>query len=220
MIKGTAFFPNLTKPNTKFKAEGVYDVRLILSPEDASALEAKCAAVRQEAVNQRVEEAVKKGKKLNPSKVKLGDLPVKPFLDADENETGDFIANFKMVASGVSKKTGNKWTRKPALFDSKNKPVDSSKVIIWGGSILKVAFEIAPFYTDLVGAGASLRLQAVQILKLVEGGDGDASSYGFEADNADGDAYSFDAAASDGGDDTVANPAGDNDDSDDGAEDF
>jgi len=37
-----------------------------------------------------------------------------------------------------------------------------------------------PYYTAMAGAGVSLRLRAVQVVKLVQGGSGDASGFGFD----------------------------------------
>jgi len=44
---------------------------------------------------------------------------------------------------------------------------------------MKVSAELIPYYTAMAGAGVSLRLRAVQITKLVEGGSGNAKGYGF-----------------------------------------
>ena len=50
---------------------------------------------------------------------------------------------------------------------------------VWSGSEMKVSAELVPYYTAMVGAGVSMRLRAVQITKLVEGGNGNAKGYGF-----------------------------------------
>ena len=43
---------------------------------------------------------------------------------------------------------------------------------VWSGSEMKVSADMIPYYTAMAGAGVSLRLKAVQITKLVEGGAG------------------------------------------------
>ena len=75
-----------------------------------------------------------------------------------------------MKASGVNGKTKERFTQRPALFDSKKRPITNGTVI-WGGSQMKVAYQLAPYYVPAIGAGVSARLKAVQILKLVEGKD-------------------------------------------------
>ena len=46
---------------------------------------------------------------------------------------------------------------------------------------MKASAELVHWFTAMAGAGVSLRLRAVQITKLVEGGSGNAEGYGFEA---------------------------------------
>jgi hypothetical protein len=133
------------------------------------------------------------------------------FADDEGNETGEVAFTFKRKASGVNKKTGKPWVAKVPLYDAAGKPVDRTKVQVWGGSEIKVAFELNPFYTDLVGAGVSLRLVGVQIIKLVSGGERTAESMGFSAE--DGYTYTPDEFPSDSGDD-AAPVSGDEDDGD------
>ena len=67
---------------------------------------------------------------------------------------------------------------RPSIFDAKCNPLTDVKV--GAGTEGKVAFTILPFYATLIAAGVSLRLEAVQIIKLVEPpGERTAASYGF-----------------------------------------
>ena len=90
-----------------------------------------------------------------------------------------------MTASGVSKKTGRPWQRKPAIFDSQGTPITSFKENndIWNGTVLKVAYELRPFYSPSFGAGCSQVLNAVQIIKLVAGSSRNAEDFGFAAED-------------------------------------
>ncbi len=178
---GRAIYPRLNEPDTKFKDEGTYSVRLALSGEDAQGLIDSIEEVKAEALEMANE--MKKGKK----KTKEADLPYADVLDEDENETGEIAFHFKMTASGLSKKTGKKWERRPALFDAKTKRLDPEKTQIWGGSILKVSYTAEPFYVPALGAGVTLRLHGVQVLELVSGGEQTAESMGFgEEDGFEG----------------------------------
>ena len=86
---------------------------------------------------------------------------------------------FKCKAK-VTTKSGESFDNKPAIFDAKGNPL--TNINIWGGTQMKVSAELIPYYTNMVGAGVSLRLRAVQILKLVEGGT-DSSGFGFEKED-------------------------------------
>lgn len=208
---GKSMYPRLAEPDTKFKAEGEYSVRLLLTEQDALPILERCEALRQQAFDEEVEKVRAEKPKMSLDKIKekitLADLPIRAYEDPETGEdTGLYQINFKMVASGVSKKTGRPWSRHPAVFDSQNKAVDPKKVQIWSGSILKVAYSLEPFCTSAVGAGVSARLEAVQIIELVSGGNRDAAGYGFGAQEGgyshnpeeEGSEY-FDGAADVGG---------------------
>lgn len=187
--KGTFKFPRLNEPDTKFKADGEYSVKLILDGEQAEKLIKKLQPYYDEAV--KAGEAAYK--KLPVKTRKQNDFKTVPFYhpvydDDTEEETGDYEFTFKMKASGENKKTGKRWTMKPVVFDAKGVPLKKVPNV-WGGTVGKVSFSIpymqddneAPgFFTVGVGAGLSLRLEAVQIIELVSGGGSrNAKDYGF-----------------------------------------
>jgi hypothetical protein len=204
---GEALYPRLNEPDTKFKDHGEYSVKLILKEEDAQKLIEKLRPLHEEAIK----EAEKEFKKLKPAqKKKLKQVSVNDFYEAEydeeENETGRFIFNFKTAASGISKKTGKKWERKVPVFDSKRKAVNLSKVQIWSGTTMRIAFDVGPYFVNATGmAGITLYLNAVQIIELVNGGQRSAASYGFEEEE-------------DGFDVAEADPASDFEDEDEGYE--
>jgi ssDNA-binding protein len=177
---GIAQYPRLTKPDTKFKADGEYKVTLVLPGAEAQPL--------IELIDNAMGESLVKARKENPAKAKTikaaTDKPYKAVTDDEGNETGEYKFNFKMAAKVTSKKNGSTWEQKPALFDAKLKPLVDPK--IGGGSTVKVKFEMYQFYTALVGAGVSLRLLAVQVLDLVEysksGSEGFEAGEGYEAE--------------------------------------
>lgn len=185
-------YPKLHKPDTKFKAEGEYSVKLRL-PGDATGylvgketwtreqIEAKLKEILDEFVEQTRTKLA--GSKDPKQKKKARELKVRDVIEAaldDEgNETSEIIHKAIMRASGVSKKDGKPWTRQPKVFDAKGKAIKPVPAI-FGGSEGKLAVEAAPYYiaSDNV-CGITLYLEAVQLLKLVKGGDRSASSYGF-----------------------------------------
>lgn len=165
---GTAQYPWLTKPDTKFNADGTYSVALTFRDDDGTFTTL---------INREFEASVEKAKEQNQGKkIKNADLPI------TENEDGSITLKFKLNAK-VTPKNGEPFEQKPALFDAKGKPL-ASDTKIGGGSKMKVAFECSPFFTSLIGAGISLRLKAVQLIELVEySGGGDGSAYGFDKED-------------------------------------
>lgn len=165
---GIAQYPYLTKPDTKFNPDGEYKLKLEIPGDEAQALVTF--------LDEQVEASLAKAKK-DPDnagkRIKSGEPP----YVIDEN-TGKVIVSFKLKAI-VRPKKGEPFTQKPALFDAKGKPlgVDAK---IGGGSKVKIAYEVVPFFTALVGASVSLRMKAVQVIDLREfsGGAG-ADAYGF-----------------------------------------
>jgi hypothetical protein len=172
-------FPRLNEPDTKYKKEGEYSVKLRFAADEFPAeLLEKLEALRDEQQAATIKEltAKKQG-------AKVKSLSVRDILTAEKDretgeETGNFIINVKMKASGKTK-AGKAWTRKPDLFDAKgNKLVNAPS--IWGGSILKVAGEALAYYTPKDNeVGVAFYLNAVKIIKLVSGKQRDASDYGF-----------------------------------------
>jgi hypothetical protein len=174
--KGMAIYPWLNKPDTKFKPEGEYRLKLRLSEEAAAPLLEKLQPMFDAAVAEAKKNPKNKGKKL-----KTNDLFNK-VLDDDGNETGDIDFNFKRLASGISKKDSKPWSATLDLVDAKGNKL-SPEARVFGGSIVKVSFTPNP-YDKPIGCGLSLRLEAVQVIKLVEG----QRDYGFGDESEDDDA--------------------------------
>lgn len=182
--KGTFRYPALTKPdygNEQFpKPAGEYKVQLILTESNAQSLIEKLQPLYDAAISEGQakfkELKVEQRKKLG--ELKQNDLFATEYDQDTEEPTGNLIFKFTMMASGISKKDGKKWERKPAVFDAKGKPLKD--VSIWGGTEGKVAFECNPYFIPGTGAaGLKLRLKAAQIINLVSGGGGNSGSFGF-----------------------------------------
>ena len=171
---GIAVWPRFDKPDTKFAKpgeSGVYSTKLRLDADKAAPLVAEIDEKMQ------AEFAKAKSEAKSPMKAKKVKLADPPYA---EDEDGSVLFTFKMQAGGISKKDGKPWTNAPALYDAKGKPVNG--LVVGNGSKIKVGYELTTFFTQLVGAGVSLRLKAAQIIELVERGSADASYYGFDAE--------------------------------------
>tara|TARA_Y100000310_G_C20543552_1_gene744492 strand:- start:383 stop:979 length:597 start_codon:yes stop_codon:yes gene_type:complete len=165
---GVAVYPYLHKPDTKFNSDGEYKTTLRINKDDAKEIITK--------IDEGIKSSASKVKQKGNGSVKTANPPYK----TDEN--GDYLVNFKLKAKVTNSKTGNTWTQKPAVFDATGKPMKAD-TIIWGGSEMKISYELIPYHTSMIGAGVTLRLKAAQILKLVSGDGAAASSFGFEKED-------------------------------------
>jgi hypothetical protein len=162
-------FPKLNEPDTKFKKEGEFSTKVIMSESDPAvqALLAKLQPMHDKAVAN-AEEAFKalpiKTRKAFEAKGVTGPV-VNPFYspvydETTEQPTGDIEMKFTLPASGEvknGKNAGKKYTQRPAIFDAKGQPVVSGFSFkmdtvlsslkkagpeIWGGSEGRVTFEV------------------------------------------------------------------------------
>lgn len=180
---GTAIFPKLNTPDTKFKANGEFNVKLRLSTEEAQPIIDKYEAELAKTF-EGIKAELMKGDGKSKAKAKAlklaADKPYKAeFDDETGDETGNVVFNFKMPHRIVREGKADLLLY-PDIFDSKGKQLKSPPEI-WGGSKLKVSAELRPFDMP-IGVGLSLRLQAVQIIELSTRGSRDASGYGFGAE--------------------------------------
>jgi hypothetical protein len=164
--KGTAKYCHLNEPNKKFDPEfGVYSCDLIIDKEQADAIKQKLRPLYEEELRE-VQEA-------NPGKgITQREFPI------DEVD-GGYLIKVKMKAGG-RRRDGSEYHMSIALYDSAGKHLDP-EVKVWGGSEVNVAFRPKFYYTAAVGFGVTFELQAVQVLKLGEGGVSSiaASAFGF-----------------------------------------
>ena len=180
---GRGVFVHLNEPDTKFKAEGTYSVRLAVPRDEAQKLiDAIDKAMRENFEEQKKANAGVKGKK--PAKaVVMADAPYCDGTDRDGEYDDTVWFNFKSIASGVNKE-GKGWSRRPPCFDAKLNPIDLDSVPVWSGSKLYVRFYLDPYYTAKIGAGIALRIVATQVVELRSEGMEPAASgatFGFAA---------------------------------------
>lgn len=201
--KGVAVYPHLVNADFRFdKERGSFHVKLKLAADAEIKVD---GAMRDmgEYLEELRQGAIKQAKIDNPkvakSKkgIKEADLPIQEDIDEDTDEaTGYVLYNFKMPHKIKKKDSDEILTLEPRLFDATGVAMKPST--IFGGTTMKVAFQVWPFYTALVGAGISLKLRACQILELVEGGS--AESYGFDTDDTDTETGDADAGDDKGSD--------------------
>ncbi len=161
--KGTAVYPRIDTPDTKFNEDGVYSCKLHV---DEAAFNAFTKHVTDIVEREYDAECKVKDKKLK----KAATSPIRITPD------GDFEIYAKQVSRRQTKNGLLLFTI--PVFDSKGAKLPKVPAI-GSGSTLKLSVEVYTWYTDLQGFGYTLRLKAVQLLDLIEYNNGSSSSYGF-----------------------------------------
>jgi len=181
---GVSQYAWLTTADTRFDEIGHFKTNLIVETDK---VQQTIKAIDDE-LSKSLSLAQEKSK---GKKIKQADAPYFEELDDDGKPTGNTIFKFKTKAQIISK-DGKVIPNRVAIFDSKGTPMVDANV--WSGSEMKVSAELIPYYTAMAGAGVSLRLRAVQITKLVEGGSSNAKGYGFDEVE---DGYKFESKETD-----------------------
>lgn len=195
VIQGNALWAKVFEPDTKFDPNGTYSIQVTIPEEEATGI---CEYL-DKVVQDRFDEEVKAfPKKKNSLSTKAA---YEPHYDKDGNETGLVEFRFKLKAK-VQTRDGSLYDQKPIVVDAKRNPMDSNN-LIGNGSVVKVAFEPIPYVmASTKQVGVSLRLKGVQVIELVEYGNGGASMFdeeeGFVAEKMEMATSPFD----DGMDDT------------------
>ena len=175
---GIASYPSLNpdNPDTRFQEMGEYKVKLIVPKEEAADFIKEVEAFHAEAKEHfRLEKKSKKPVKVCP-------LPIAEEVDDDGNLTGNVLLNCKLKAKGL-RKDGTTYSNKLVLFGADLEPFVPEGQIS-GGSTMKVALNLFPWHTSLLGCGVTFKIDAVQIINVVEyaGRPATATGYGFGAE--------------------------------------
>lgn len=169
---GIAVWPYLNSPDTKFDngGAGEYKVSVKLTEDAAQPVIDKL----QKILDQYQAEEISQNPKVKQFTPRL---PIEEEVDDQGNLTGNWLLKVKQKAQITT--ANGIVDMKVALFDAKRRPTNAE---IGGGSTLKVATTIVPYTMPSNKAvGISLRLYAVQVLNLVEGGsEGDGSMFDVE----------------------------------------
>lgn len=162
---GTAQYPWVNTPSTKFVPEGEYSCNIILTKQEGEAIIKKVEPILEKKQKEQAEESGKK--------VKTYELPIQ--LEGDT-----YVLKAKLKPVNGKRKDGSEYTRSLGLFDSKGNPWDR-EVIIRGGSKVRLNVRPKTWFSPLMGVGVSLELLAVQVIELAAGelSSQAAESFGF-----------------------------------------
>lgn len=168
--KGEAKWAKIFEPDTKFDADGVYSIKLVLNQEEAAKLDETLNELAQERFNEEVKRSPKLKNTLSIQ------MPIEPEYDMDGNETGNMELKVKLKAK-VRTRDGQVYDQKPVVVDAKRTPM-SGDTLVGNGSIVKVAFEPVPYFvaaTKIVGV--TCRMKGVQVLELNQYSGGGAGMF-------------------------------------------
>ncbi len=155
--KGLFAYPFLSKPDTKYVSTGEYKVDLSLTREDAKELVALMKA------------ELKSYKEKNNISNGTDNFRIKK----DEKE-GTYSFKVKQKKF-IPLKDGTQWEQKVVIVDAKGNPIPKD-INIWSGTEGKLRIELKP-YSMQGENGVSLKLKAVQVIKLVEGNSENESPF-------------------------------------------
>lgn len=124
--------------------------------------------------------------------------PFRDEINEAGEETGNVLISFKRDHKVTRKSDGKTFTFTVPVFDAAGKPI-TKDIRIGNDSLMKVSYESRPYVGNSNESyGVSFRLQAVQLLKLVEfvpGGNADSFGFGTEEDG-----YTYDGGGDEAGD--------------------
>lgn len=169
---------SILKPDTKYNADGDYKIKVRIdrdAPKLGDLLE-KIEQAREDAKAEFVKQPKNKGKR-----VKEADLPF-----YEDEDTGEVVLSFKSKASYLDKKTQERKTRVIPIFGGAGRLKPNEVPNFGEGSVVRVAFQISGFCNAALGAGVSLRLESIKLIKAVEFSGGGANPFGDDEDDEEG----------------------------------
>jgi hypothetical protein len=169
-IQGRALWAKVFEPDTKFDADGIYSLNLLIPESESHEIGEYLETLRDE----HMANEIKRNPKLTG---KLSTKPVfEEYYDKDGNKTGDMELKLKQKAK-LKLRDGSISQTKILVVDAKRNPMNGD-VLIGNGSIVKAAFEPVPYLMQSTKqCGVSLRLKGVQVIELAEYGGAGASMF-------------------------------------------
>ena len=168
--QGLAIWPKLSKPETKFDPNGVFELQLRLEGETASLFRAELEEILDEWHKE-------KGRQMGKS-LKKHPLSIKRYVTPEGEETDSWDFKFKLKA--LAGTPGNQWEQKPVIYDVKGNVIPPQEISVGSGSKVRVGYAPIPWFSPALGCGITLQLKCVVIDDLVEFGGSTFDSFGFE----------------------------------------
>ena len=151
---GTAQWPRVNSPDTRFDEDGEYRCNLIVDKKEFTHFKKTLLKLYEEAYTKEQE---------NQGKKRLKKWDSFPCFEDDD---GNLVIKTKRKAVWTDR-DGNKKPNQIALHDAKGSPIMDAP-IVGGGSKLRLSVRPKFWYTGMLGFGCSLDLLAVQVLDLAD----------------------------------------------------
>lgn len=162
--KGKAMYAFLRRVEEYEGKELGYSIQIVLSPEDTKAFKNHLMSEFEKA---------KESYDLKPGKR----WSAEPSMGMHEREDGTVTFKFKCKHQ-YQNKSGEIVKRSVPVVDAKGHPIKASN--LGNGSIVRIAYSLAPYWMSNNQNGLSLYLRGVQVLKYVPyGGEENMDSLGF-----------------------------------------
>lgn len=161
---GSAQYPRLNSPDTRFHEDGEYRCNVIVTEKEAKGFEKTLRKLYDQAYKLKCEEEGKKLKKSDHFPVSISD-------------EGEHVIKAKRRGTWTTR-DGVKKQNQIAIYDASANPMPND-LIVGAGS--KVILSVKPnfWHTGMLGFGCSLTLMGVQVLDLADYTP--TTSLGFEA---------------------------------------
>lgn len=188
--KGVVAWASIDQPDFEYKDEGEFHIRVRFEPDALADIEVQARELLEEAFAAKTEELKreKKGAILRKLHMKEDIFPEELTRDEAAEPTG-----FVLIRAGMKHRieikngprAGQTFEKFPDVFDAKGKRL-KKRPKIGSGSEVKISIRLMEYFIAKDGEmGIKFELEAVQIIKLVQGGSRDAASYGFGEEEGD-----------------------------------
>lgn len=211
---GTVAWASIDEADYEYKEGGEFHIRVRFDPDDPALNELRneAEAILDEAYAAMEADLRREKKGALLKKLNRKDDVIPEEMDRETGDpTGKLVLRAGMkhkVTPKTGKNAGKTFTFYPDVFDATGKKLNK-RPKIGSGSVVKIAIRPMEYFLPSTGEmGISYSLEAVQVIKLVQGGSRDAASYGFGQEDGDSIDDSF-------GDETEQFVADDADDSSD-----
>lgn len=171
---GVAHYPWLQEPDTKFVPEGQYSCNIFLNMDDAKKL--------MKTIDMTIKDKVDSEKKeTGKSKLKVCKPPY--IIGGSDEDVNDIVPKGQVLFKIKSKAEIKGTPVRPLVYDSQSSEPYSGGLKVFGGSKVKVAFDLRTWHVPSTGVGVTLSLVAVQVIELQERAAPSLESMGFEKED-------------------------------------
>jgi hypothetical protein len=186
--KGTVAWASIDEPDFEYKDGGEFHIRVRFDPDDLKEIEAIGQEILDEAFEAMSSELKKEKKGALLKKLHKRDV----IQMETDRETGD-ETGYAIIRAGKTfrvtpkngKNAGKTFEFTPDVFDARGKKL-KKRPRVGSGSEVKISVKLMEYFVAKDGEmGIKFELEAVQIIKLIQGGSRDAASYGFAQEEGD-----------------------------------